>query len=382
MRSIHLRGAEAPSHPRIFRKRVRAADPGIGPGEVVAVRTAEGRFVGRAFFSPRSVVAARILDREEAGPPVDAAWFRGRIRAAHELRARVLGLPESTDAFRVVHAEGDGLSALVIDRYADVAVIEVGSRAMFEHLHELEECVRALPGISRVVVRADPTAERIEGFSAEDRRAGPAETVITEHGLRFRVDCRGGHKTGFFLDQRESRRAVGELARGRRVLDLCCYTGGFALSAARGGAASARGVDLDETAIERARANAALNGLNASFEHADAFDVLRAGARGDLVLLDPPKLASRREELPRARRKSVDLNTHALACVEPGGLLFTFCCTGLFSPDDFQGHVREASHRAGRPARVLRVAGQPPDHPVDLQCPEGRYFTGLLLQVA
>ncbi|MHC4971421.1 MAG: class I SAM-dependent rRNA methyltransferase [Planctomycetota bacterium] len=381
MLSVYLRGNEAPRHPRIFKKRIRRADAGIRPGDVVAVRTEDGTFVGRAFYSPRSVIAARILDREEHGPPVDRDWFAARIGGAAALR-KALRLDDVTDAYRVVHAEGDGLGGLIVDRFADVAVIEVRARGLFEHLDEVEEAVRAVLGVERIVVRADPRVEEIEGFSAADRRAPDVATIVTEHGLRFHVDCSRGHKTGFFVDQREARHEVAALAARRRVLDLCCYTGGFALAAARGGAAKVTGVDLDEAALELAAENARLNGLErVEFEHGDAFDVLRRAPGADLIVLDPPKLASHRRELGKARRKSVDLNTLALEALPPEGLLFTFSCTGLWGEADLAGHVREAARRARRFVRILRVTGQPPDHPVHVECPESRYLTGLLLQV-
>lgn len=376
MRNVYLRTPDAPRNPRVFKKRIRRGDSGILPGEVVALRTSDGRFVGRGFYSPRSVIALRVLDREEDGPPIDTAWFRERVAAADRLR-RALGIPDVTNSWRVVHAEGDGLSGLVIDRYNDRFVVEVGSRGMFEHLHEIE---KALEG--RVVVRADERVQEIEGFSVRDPRAGPERTVVTEHGLRYSVDCRGGHKTGFFLDQRDSRARVAELARGRRVLDLCCYTGGFSLAAAKGGARSVAGVDLDEEAVALAAENARLNGLAPRFLHADAFDFLRAAPEpAELVVLDPPKLAKTRRDLPRGRKKSVDLNTLAMGAVAPGGLLFTFSCTGLFSAEEFAGQVREAAARAGRSARLLQIVGQPADHPIHLHCPESRYLTGLLLEV-
>jgi 23S rRNA (cytosine1962-C5)-methyltransferase len=381
MRSVYLRGNDAPRHPRIFKKRIRRAEGGIRPGDVVAVRTEAGAFVGRAFFSPRSVIAARILDREESGPPVDTDWFAARIGAAAALRV-ALRIPDVTDAFRVVHAEGDGLGGLIIDRYRDVAVIEVRARGLFEHLDEIEEAVRGVLDLERIVVRADPRVEEIEGFSATDRHASDVRTIVTEHGLRFHVDCSQGHKTGFFVDQREARHLVSGLAEGRRVLDLCCYTGGFALAAARGGASAALGVDLDEAALALATENARLNGLDkVEFEHADAFDVLRRAPRADLIVLDPPKLAAHRRELDRARRKSVDFNTLALAALSEAGLLFTFSCTGLFGEADLAGHVREAARRARRSVRILRVTGQPADHPVHVECPESRYLTGMLLEV-
>jgi len=381
VRTLRLKGAEIPRSPRIFAKRLRRPDEPVRPGEEVGVRAEDGTFVGRGFYSPRSVYGVRIYDRRENGPPLDASWLRARVGAAAALRREVLRLEETTDAYRVVHAEGDGLSGLVIDRYADAAVVEVGARGIFERLDDLEEILGDVLGVRRIVVRADPDVEEIEGFRVAARRAEPVRVVVREGPLRFHVDCRGGHKTGFFCDQRESRAEVSRLAKGRRVLDLCCYTGGFALAAAKGGAREVHGVDLDEEAVALACENAALNKLDVPFEHADAFDVLRRGPRADLVVLDPPKLASRREDLPRARRKSVDLNALAFGALGPGGLLFTFSCTGLFSAGEFEGHVREAAARAGRDASILKWTAQPPDHPVDLSCPETRYLNGLLLEV-
>ncbi len=381
MKTVRLKGAEIPRSPRIFAKRLRRPEESVRPGEEVLVRAEDGTFVGRGFYSPRSVYGVRIYDRREKGPPLDGEWLAGRVRAAAALRREVLRLEDVTDAYRVVHAEGDGLSGLVVDRYADAAVVEVGARGIFERLDDLAEILGTLLGVRTVVVRADPDVEEIEGFRVTDRRAEPVRVVVREGPLRFHVDCRGGHKTGFFCDQRESRAEALRLAKGRRVLDLCCYTGGFALAAAKGGAREVKGVDLDEEAIALARENAALNKLDVPFEHADAFDFLRAGPRADLVILDPPKLAARREDLARARRKSVDLNALAFGALGPGGLLFTFSCTGLFSSEDFEAQVREAAVRAGRDASVVRVTGQPPDHPVDLLCPETRYLSGLLVAV-
>lgn len=362
----------------MFRKRIGRVDPGVRPGEVVAVRRADGTFLGRAFWSPRSVIAARVIDREEFGAPIDGEWFRALIDAADRRRR----LRDVTDSWRVVNSEGDGISGLIIDRYAELGVIEVGARGVFEHLGAIEDAVRALPGIRRTIVRADPEVERIEGFSAVDRGGDDGRVIITEHGIRYHVDARRGHKTGFFLDQRDARAEAARLARARTVLDLCCYTGGFALSAARGGAASVTAVDLDEAAIEVARANAALNGLAVSFEHADAFDFLRAGAMADLVILDPPKLAMNRRGLPMAEKKSVDLNTLALRAVRRGGLLFTFSCTGLFPASEFERQVVKAARRAGRDVRITARTTQPDDHPVAPDFPEGRYLHGLLLAVA
>ncbi len=386
MRNVFLRPGPVPLTPRLFRKRVRRADRGLRPGELVAVRDVGGGFVGRAFWSPEGNIALWVLDRDENGPPIDGAWFFQKIAAAQAIRTDTLALSDVTDAYRIAHAEGDGLPALIIDRFHDVAVVDVGSRGMFEHLDEIEEAVLALDGIEHVVVRAgDRVCER-EGFSLGAIPPPSIETEISEYGLRFSVDCGGGHKTGFFVDQRDNRVSVSDLAAGRRVLDLCCYTGGFALAAVRGGATAVTAVDLDEKAIEKAKVNARLNAQldgasRIEWRHADAFDVLREGVTADLVVLDPPKLASHRDQLQNAWRKAVDLNALGLGAVTPGGLLFTFSCTGLFSLIDFSNQLREASVRAGRDVRVLQTIPQPPDHPVHVHSPEGRYLHGALLYV-
>ena len=187
MRSVFINAPKAPRNPRIYKKRIKRVESGIRAGEPVAVRTSEGAFVGRAFYSPRSVIAARILDREENGAPVDRDWFFRRIQSALTLRREVLALEGITNAYRVVHAEGDDLGVLMIDRYADVAVIEVGSRGMFEHIEGIESCVRELLGVERVVVRADKKVEEIEGFRAFDRRAADVECEIFEQDLRWTI---------------------------------------------------------------------------------------------------------------------------------------------------------------------------------------------------
>ena len=370
-----------PRNPRLFKKRIRRADKGLRPGELVAVRDMEGRFVGRAFYSPDAPIAARIVDREEHGPPLDRAWWTGRIRSAYHLRTKVLRIPDFSDAFRVVHAEGDGLSGLVIDKFRGTAVVEVGCRGVFEHLDEIEVACREVMDVGTVVVRADETVEKRERFKAQDVRGKRAVTEVKEHGISYEVDARAGHKTGFFCDQREARLLVHQLARGRTVLDCCSYTGGFALNAARGDARSVTAVDLDEWAVAQVDENARRNSVAIEAVHADAFDYLRADPKADLVILDPPKWARDRRGLESARRKNVDLNALGFRAVNPGGMLFTFSCTGLVSAQEFEQQIREAARRAGREARILRRTLQPPDHPIALECPETEYLHGLLLHI-
>ncbi|MHC4952496.1 MAG: class I SAM-dependent rRNA methyltransferase, partial [Planctomycetota bacterium] len=267
MKTIHLGGEKVPRNPRLFSKRIRRAEKGIAPGELVRVVDGDGRFVARAFYSPDSVIAARVVDRDENGPALDRAWWADRFREALSLRRDVLRLPDCTDAFRVVHAEGDGLSGLIVDKFRGVAVVEVGCRGVFNHMDEIESSLKEVLDVGTVVVRADEGVEKRERFRANDPHGKPAVTEIKEHGISYRVDARGGHKTGFFCDQREARLLVHQLARGRVVLDCCSYTGGFALNAARGDAASVVAVDLDEWAVQQVRENAERNSLGVGAEH-------------------------------------------------------------------------------------------------------------------
>jgi 23S rRNA (cytosine1962-C5)-methyltransferase len=382
LRSIQLGGGKVPRNPRLFNKRIRRAEKGIRPGELVAVRDGEGRFIARAFYSPDSVIAARVVDRDENGPPLDQAWWSARLREAYHLRTKVLRIPDFSDAFRVVHAEGDGLSGLIIDKFRGTAVVEVGCRGVFNHMDEIETACREVMDVGTVVVRADEAVERREKFRANDVRGKRAVTEIKEHGITYEVDARGGHKTGFFCDQREARLLVHQLARGRSVLDCCSYTGGFALNAARGDAARVTAVDLDEWAVVQVAENAQRNNLDVTAEHADAFDYLRTNPKADIVVLDPPKWAKDRKGLATARRKNVDLNALGFRAVNAGGLLFTFSCTGLVSAQEFEQQIREAARKSGRDARVLRRTLQPPDHPIAMECPETEYLHGILLQVA
>jgi len=355
---------------------IDSADPGTGNGEAVEVEDSRGKILGRGFFNRRSEIAVRILERGE-GPDLDAAWLRARLETALALRRDTLGLERVTDAYRVVNSEGDGLSGLVVDRYAGVLCIEVQSLGWFRRAVELKDVLRDLLRPRAMLFRADPAIERIEGFRVLGE-AGEARTEIREHGVRFLVDPAGGHKTGFFLDQRDHRRRTAERARGRRVLDLFCYTGGFSLAAAAGGAKAVLGVDLDEEAVAGAVANAERNGSprQVSFKHADAFDALRDAAAGahDLVVLDPPKLAASREEVPAALRAYEDMNRLAFQKVAPGGLVLSCSCAGLVPEDEFLAALARAARASGRDPRVIEVGGAGPDHPFALLHPRGRYL--------
>lgn len=377
MKRVRLRTTRAGGQPIVFRKMVASADPGTGNGEVVEVADDHDRVLGRGFYNRKSELAVRILERGP-GPDLDAAWLRSRLASCLALRREALGLERATDAYRVVNSEGDGLSGLVVDRYADVLSVQVLALGWYRRAVELKDALRALLAPRAVVVRGDPAVEAIEGFRILGEAGEEARTEIREHGVRFLVDPARGHKTGFFLDQRDHRLRMRERARGRRVLDLFCYAGGFSLAAAKGGASRVLGVDLDEEAVAQAEENARRNGgpPQVTFEHADAFDALRAAKPGehDVVVCDPPKLAASRGDLPGALRKYEDMNALAFEKVAAGGWVLSCSCSGLVGEGEFLGVLARAAIRAGRDVRVVELGGAAPDHPWALAHPQGRYL--------
>jgi 23S rRNA (cytosine1962-C5)-methyltransferase len=308
------------------------------------------------------------------------------VRTAAHLRSDVLRLGERTNAWRLIHAEGDGLSGLVVDRYGTTGSLALFSLGWQKRLAELKTVLAEEAGLEDLVVRADAKAATHEGLSVPEPQVRE-ELEIHEDGLRLTVDPAGGHKTGYFLDQRENRRRLARLARGLTVFDGMTYTGGFALAAARAGAASVRAMDLDEVAIERAERNARLNGLAVDFQHGDVFDALRAYGAGpeekrpDVVVVDPPKWARDRSGLGVAIGRYRDLNRLALLAVKPGGILCTSSCSGLVGVKAFHDVVRDAALDTRRDVRILYEGGAGPDHPVSAVVPESRYLKCLILAV-
>jgi len=381
--SIQLKSDRPPGHPWVWSAQVQKPAERIPPGSVVEVRDAKGRFVGRGFWNGHARIALRLL----AGNPaeaVDAGWIAARIARAVQLRRELLRLDEATDAWRVVHSEGDGLSGLVVDRYADVLVIEYFAAGMWKFRDAIQAALlQHFPG-ARLYGFAEGHVQKQESF---DCRAGepPAPVAVREHGLTFHAAPGAGHKTGFFADQRDNRKRFTELARGRRVLDLCCNAGGFAVHAMAGGAREATGVDMDAGILDIARANAAANGVAVDFRQADIFDWLRdAAARGekyDAVVLDPAKLTRDRNRVFDALKKYFAMNRLALEVIPPGGLLLTCSCTGLVSEADFLEMLRRVALNAGREIQILEVHGAGPDHPVRADVPESRYLKAVFCRV-
>ena len=381
--TVRLRNAWRSNHPWIFQKLVDKPVSKPKPGSLVDIVGVDGEWIGRGFYNGHSRIALRILEADR-DIDVDAAWVARKIAAAVSLRREVLQLDAISDAWRVVHSEGDGLSGLVVDRYGDLIVVEYFSAGMFRHREWIYDALRAqFPGC-RFHAFADEHVQKQESF--DFRGSEPAQpAIITEHGIRFRADPAGAHKTGFFADQRDNRQWLSQHVAGKRVLDLCCNTGGFGVYAAVRGASDVVGIDIDEDVLAIARGNAKLNDARVKFVQADLFPWLRdAGARGDLfdvVILDPAKLTRDRDQVIPALKKYLDMNKLALGVVKPGGLLATFSCTGLVSEDEFLGMLRRAAFYSGRTIQVLKVAGAGPDHPFLASVPESRYLKAVFCRV-
>jgi 23S rRNA (cytosine1962-C5)-methyltransferase len=358
----------------------------VEPGQLVEVVARDGRFAGRGLYNANSEIALRVLADDPSVFPGEA-WFRERIAAAVRLRHDALRLPARTDAYRVVHAEADGLSGLVVDRLANVLVVELFSAGMHRHLAWIRAALEAaLPGLA-IVVRADHRVEKQEGVRMDGPAPAGNRLVIREGPAKFEVDLRRGHKTGFFLDQRENRARMAALCRGEDLFDGCCYTGGFAVHAALSGAASVLAVDLDEDAVEVAERNKRLNTLggNVSFQHGNVFDVLRgfkqSGRRFTRMVLDPPKLAPSKAELERALVAYRDMNRLGMQCLQPGGILLSCSCSGLVGEPEFLETLRHAASESRAELQVLHVDGAGPDHPWTARFPEGRYLKAVFSRV-
>ncbi len=376
----HLRAG----HPWVFRKALDQV-PKLPPGIVVDL-TENGKFVARGYFDPHSAIAVRVLTRDPR-ESVDADFIARRVRQALAERRALIDLTD-TDSFRLLHGEGDGLPGVVVDLYAGYAVLKLYSAGLTPYRHLLVEGLKAaLPELKGILGRDEVARDDVE--EDEGRGAGrmlhgpPAPELISirERGATFLVDAWRGQKTGFFLDQRENRFLIRRLAQGRDVLNCFCFSGGFSVNAALGGARSVFSVDLDPDAIALARENFTRNGLPAEkhdFLAADVFKIIQSfkdeGRTFDLIILDPPAFAKSQRAVQAALDGYASLNRQALALLRPGGLLATASCSARVSPEAFTGAVREAAFKAGVDLALVEERYQPPDHPVRLQFPEGKYL--------
>ncbi|HEX9617854.1 MAG TPA: class I SAM-dependent methyltransferase [Anaerolineales bacterium] len=378
-------------HPWVFSGAVASVQGDPGVGETVEIQDAKGNFLARGAYSPYSQIRLRVWTWEPdrvIGPD----FFRERL--GHALAARQDAIsPEMTDAYRLVHAESDGLPGLIADRYGDVLVVQFLSSGAEYWRETLAGQLQELTGARHVYERSDVDVRVLEGLEG---RTGaifggePADRLtISENGLRFWIDYRKGHKTGFYLDQRANRARLRDLANGRRTLDCFAYTGGFTVSALAGGASSVTAIDSSAEALALARENVALNALpgeQVEWVVGDVFQTLRKyrdqDRSYDLIVLDPPKFAPTASQAQRAARGYKDINLLAFKLLSPGGLLVTFSCSGGVSEDLFQKIVAGAALDAGVNALLLERLHQGMDHPVALNFPEGAYLKGFVLRVS
>jgi 23S rRNA (cytosine1962-C5)-methyltransferase len=374
-------------HPWVFSGAIASVEGEPGSGETIALHAADGTPLAVAAWSATSNIRARVWSFEP-NAAIDASFLSARVHAA--VRARSAMLDAEHTACRLIHGESDGLPGLVVDRYADVAVVQVLAAGAEAWRDVLVSAIRDATGCTAVYERSDADVRGLEGL--ESRTGAIAGTLpgslgVVENGLIYRVDVARGQKTGFFLDQRDNRARIREIGRDRDVLDCFCYTGGFTVAALAGGARSLRAIDSSGDALALARANVDANGLDGArveWRDADVFMELRAlrnaRAEFDLVILDPPKLAPTAQHAPKAARAYKDINLLALKLLRPGGLLATFSCSGGISAELFQKIVAGAALDARADAVIVGRFGASADHPVALNFPEGEYLKGLLIR--
>ncbi len=379
-RELQLKIKVQGRHPWFYRKMIKRPGKPIPAGSAVRVSDRDGKFVGCGFYNGRTEKALRILDHRDVADP-DALLLQ-RLNRAIDYRDKELRLPRQTNAYRLLHGEGDLFPGLVLDRLGTSIVAQVRSLCMQQRMEPIgEQLLQRFPG-SKLLLTVDETARKLEGMAKAPPLDGQRE-LIREHGISYEIFPGMGHKTGFFADQRDHRLLVATVAKNRRVLDLCCNSGGFAMNAAKAGAKSVLAIDLDERAIDQVRANFKRNRLKGEALHGDAFEYLRACASGkfDLFILDPPRWAAHKSEVEQAGRRYRDLNELAFSAAKPGSLILTCSCSGPLSEDRFLSILRQAAARAGRDLRIRYLGGAAADHPVALECPETRYLKVLLLEV-
>lgn len=371
-------------HPWIFSGGVAHIEGKPQAGDTIAVHSADGAWLAVAAYSPESQIRARVWSW--AAQEIDAAFIAQRVAQATAARSGM-----DAENLRLVHGESDGLPGVVADRYGDTVVLQLLSTGAERWRGAIADALAALPGVQRVIERSDADVRALEGLPPQSGLLrGAAATqplIVTEHGLQFAVDAEHGHKTGFYLDQRDNRLLLRGLVKDMTVLDCFCYCGGFALNALAGGATAVTAIDSSSPALAAAQANAARNQLPAAeWLEADVFQTLRkyrdAGRKFDVIVLDPPKFAPTAAHAEKAARAYKDINLIGFKLLNPGGALMTYSCSGGVSPDLFQKIVAGAALDAGVDARIEAWLHASADHPVALNFPESEYLKGLLVRVS
>lgn len=390
MKVITLRDGKERSlerrHPWVFESSVAGGK--ADAGETVRVQAKDGRFLAWASYSPASQIRLRAWSFVET-ERIDSAFFARRIEQAVAVRTR---LPIASDAMRLIHGEADGLPGLIVDRYGDLLSVQFLSVGVERFKASITESLLRATGVKRIYERSDSNARELEGLAETTgwlKGSGATELTIREHDWKLTLDVAEGHKTGFYLDQRDNRKAFADAVRQygcRRVLNCYCYTGGFSVAAFAGGAGEVTSVDSSAPALARADAHVALNGFDTTKHTALDADVnqtlrraLEEGQRFNAIVLDPPKFAPSVSHAERAARAYKDINRLALKLLEPGGVLFTFSCSGGISADLFHKIVAGAGIDANVDGLIVDRLGAAPDHPMTLLFPEGEYLKGLVV---
>jgi 23S rRNA (cytosine1962-C5)-methyltransferase len=376
-------------HPWVLASAIDRVEGTVTDGDVVDLLTSAGKFVARGIFNSHSRIRVRLYTWNNV-QALDGAFWHQRLRAAIDLRV-ALGLDQAEGAARLVFSEADGISGLIVDRYAQWLSIQVTALGMAQRLDELVALLVELVGPRGIFVRTEKGVAAAEGITLRDAlywgEAPQGPAFIVENQLRYGVDLAEGQKTGFYLDQRDNRRVAAAYLRGRRVLDMFCYSGAFALNAAmHGHAREVLGVDASQKAVALARANAQLNAItNVRFEAADGFKALEAlasdGKRFGAVILDPPKFARSRQSVDEALRAYHRLNRLAVDVLEPGGILVTCSCSGHATRDDILFMLLGVAEQTGRDIQVLEMRGAAPDHPLSVTCLETEYLKCFICRV-
>ncbi|MEO3711730.1 MULTISPECIES: class I SAM-dependent rRNA methyltransferase [Roseateles] len=390
MKVIRLRAGKERSllrrHPWVFQGSVEKGK--ADAGETVRVESDSGQFLCWASFSPSSMIRVRAWSFDES-ERVDAEFFDRRVRRAIAVRER---MPIVSNARRLIHGEADGLPGLIVDRYDDTLVAQFLSAGTERWKQTIADSLVAATGLSRLYERSDSGVRQLEGLPPVTgwlRGDGHTELTIEEHEWKLTLDVQEGHKTGYYLDQRDNRKKFAETVRQyglQRVLNCYCYTGGFSVAALAGGAAEVTSVDSSGPALARANAHVTLNGFDPARHTALDADVnqtlrdfIKQGRTFDAIVLDPPKFAPTAAHAERAARAYKDINRLAFKLLEPGGVLFTFSCSGGVGPELFHKIVAGAGMDAGVDGFILDRVGATPDHPQTICFPEGEYLKGLLL---
>jgi 23S rRNA (cytosine1962-C5)-methyltransferase len=367
-------------HPWIFSNELQQTADKFVPGEIVDVQSHAGRFIGRGYINPNTLIAVRILTTKQE--ELDHGFFKRKITLAHSLRLK-LGFEES---YRAIYSEGDGLPGLIVDKYKDTLVVQSSTAGIDNLLHAIVPALLEVYSPKAIILRNDITSREIEGLGKEKRVIyGEISNPVTftESGLYYSVDLLEGQKTGFFFDQRENRLALERYVLGKRTLDCFCYIGAWSLTAARFGAQDVIGLDASERAIALASQNAQLNGLSARFKKADVFIELprlkQQHERFGCVILDPPAFVKSRTKIREALKGYKEINLCAMQLLEQGGILVTCSCSYHIDQDLFREMLIDAAYGAGRRVRILEMRTQARDHPILLTARETEYLKCAIL---